>query len=128
MNQESIGEKLLATFGEETIEGTVLFRDQATVTVAAESIITVCRFLKDDPELAFDFLSFLGGVDRYPATPRFEVVYQLYSLKHNHRFRVKARIGESEENGTSIDSVVEIWIPRGPLGVRLDSARADPER
>jgi NADH-quinone oxidoreductase subunit C len=109
MNQESIGEKLVATFEEETIEETVLLQDQATVTVSAEAIVAVCRFLKEDPELAFDFLSFVGGVDRYPATPRFELVYQLYSLKHNHRFRVKARVDESEENPPSIDSVVEVW-------------------
>jgi len=109
MNQESIGEKLLTTFGEETIAETILFRDQATVTVAAEAIVPVCRFLKEDPELAFDFLSFVGGVDRYPASPRFEVVYQLYSLRHNHRFRIKARIDESEGSPASIDSVFSIW-------------------
>lgn len=109
MNQESIGEKLLTTFGEETITETVLFRDQATVTVAADAVVPVCRFLKEDPELAFDFLSFVGGVDRHPVSPRFEVVYQLYSLRHNHRFRIKARIDESEGGPASIDSVFSIW-------------------
>jgi NADH-quinone oxidoreductase subunit C len=48
-------------------------------------------------------------VDRYPETPRFEVVYQLHSLKHAHRFRVKALVEEPEKGLPAIDSVVEIW-------------------
>ncbi|MBI2875673.1 MAG: NADH-quinone oxidoreductase subunit C, partial [Candidatus Tectomicrobia bacterium] len=39
--------------------------DELTVRVAKERIIEVCRFLKEDPQLAFDYLSDLSGVD-YP--------------------------------------------------------------
>jgi NADH-quinone oxidoreductase subunit C len=109
MNQEAIKEKLLAAFGDEVIQESVLFRDQVTLTVAPEKILPVCRFLKTDVELAFDFLSFVGGVDRYPKKPRFEVVYQLHSLKHNHRFRIKTRIDENDDAPATIDSVVGIW-------------------
>jgi len=109
MNQEAIKEKLLAAFGDGVIEESVLFRDQVTLTVAPEKIVPVCRFLKTDAELAFDFLSFVGGVDRNPKKPRFEVVYQLYSLKHNHRFRIKTRIDEDDDSPATIDSVVGVW-------------------
>jgi len=109
MNQLEIGDKLLDKFGLEVIETPATFRDQMTLTVAADKILAVCKFLKEDPELAFDFLSFVAGVDRHPAKPRFEVIYQIKSLKHNHRFRIKARIDESETEPATIDSVFSIW-------------------
>lgn len=109
MNQQEIADALLAKFGQEIIEKSVAFGDQITVTVAADKILKICTFLKEDPELAFDFLSFVAGVDRFPEAPRFEVVYQLKSLKQNHRFRIKALVDCSEAGGAAIDSVVPIW-------------------
>jgi NADH-quinone oxidoreductase subunit C len=109
MNQESIKERLFSEFDRDVVVDAVAFRDQISVTVAKDQIIPVCRLLKEDPELDFDFLSFVAAVDRYPAEPRFEVVYQLYSVGHNHRFRIKARVEESVDGSASIDSVVGIW-------------------
>ena len=109
MDQESIKNKLVSTFGEEVVESAVPFRDQISVTVRKDEIRNVCRYLKEDPELSFDFLSFVGGVDWYPKEPRFEVVYQLYSMKHSHRFRIKARVETADDGLGHIDSVVEIW-------------------
>jgi len=109
MNQELIGEKLSEKFGPDVIRTAVTFRDQVAVTVAKERILDVCKFLKEDPELAFNFLSFVAGVDRYPETPRFEVVYQLHSLKRNHRFRIKALVEEPEPGSAVIDSVASLW-------------------
>jgi NADH-quinone oxidoreductase subunit C len=109
MQQEEIKEKLSAAFPGEVIQAATDHRGQSAVTVAAEKIRDVCEFLKKDPDLAFDFLSFVGGVDWHPKKPRFEIVYQLYSLKKNHRFRIKAFIDESENFRAAIDSVVSIW-------------------
>ena len=109
MNQEAIKERLVSAFGAEVIQGAVLFADQMAVTVVKDKILDVCRFLKTDPDLAFDLLSFVGGVDRHPASPRFEVVYQLYSMRHKHRFRIKAMVEEEQEGLGTIDSVVELW-------------------
>ena len=109
MKQEEIKEKLLSEFGTDIIQDSVDFRDQIGVTVSREKILDVCRFLKEDPELSFNFLSFVAAVDRLPKTPRFEVVYQVHSLKHNHRFRVKVLLEETAETSASIDSVVPMW-------------------
>ncbi|MBI4963322.1 MAG: NADH-quinone oxidoreductase subunit C [Desulfomonile tiedjei] len=109
MNQEQIAEKLLDKFGLDVVQTAVTFLDQITVTVAKEKILEVCTFLKEDPELAFNFLSFVAGVDRYPKTPRFEMVYQLSSLTRRHRFRIKALVEESEPGSAIIDSVFSIW-------------------
>lgn len=109
MNQDQIKEKLSSKFGEDVIKDAVEFRDQLTVTVVAEKILDVCRYLKDEPYLSFDLLSFVGGVDRYPGTPRFEVVYQFLSTRHNHRFRIKVLLEEPEDRQASVDSVASIW-------------------
>jgi len=36
-------------------------------------------------------------------------VYQLYSVRHGHRFRIKALVEEEETGLGSIDSVVAVW-------------------
>lgn len=109
MNQELIKEKLAEQFGEDIILESVDFRDQLTVTVPQSKILKICNFLKSDPYLWFDHLTFVCGVDRLPAEPRFEIVYQLYSHRHNHRFRIKAQLEEPAEGLPLIDSVVSVW-------------------
>jgi NADH-quinone oxidoreductase subunit C len=77
---------------------------ELTLEVAAEKIASVCGFLKYDQQ--FVRLSSVTAVDRYPAEPRFEVVYHLHSLQRNQRLRLKCRIsGASPE----IDSVTGVW-------------------
>jgi NADH-quinone oxidoreductase subunit C len=76
-----------------------------TVTVSREKIHEICKFLYSDPDLQFQFLTDLCGVDFFPEPPRFEVVYLLYSMKLNARLRLKARVAEGE----SISSVESIW-------------------
>ncbi len=109
MNQEVIKEKIAARFGDDAILAAVDFRDQLTVTIPKEKVVEICTFLRDAPELKFDHLSFVGGVDLYPSEPRFEVVYQLYSHRYNQRFRIKAQLPEPAEGLPSIDSVVSVW-------------------
>jgi NADH-quinone oxidoreductase subunit C len=61
-----------------------------------EAIVRVTRFLRDDPRCLFKMLVDICGVD-YPDRPaRFEVVYNLLSLKHNRRVRIKVPVGEDE--------------------------------
>jgi NADH-quinone oxidoreductase subunit C len=58
----------------------VTFRDQTTVVLARAVIIQACEWLRDAPELQFNFLAALTAVDYWPEEPRFKIVYQLYSL------------------------------------------------
>src|SRR3972149_6735072 len=81
------------------------FRGEETVIVKKDDIVDVCRFLKDNPGLSFDFLSDLCGVDYMGREPRFEVVYHLFSISRHHRIRLKAMVGEGEK----ISSVVGVW-------------------
>jgi NADH-quinone oxidoreductase subunit C len=79
-------------------------RQELMLEIAAERIVSVCRYLKG--EQTFVRLSTVTAVDWYPEEPRFEVVYHLHSLERNERLRLKCRLtGENPE----IDSVTAIW-------------------
>jgi NADH-quinone oxidoreductase subunit C len=85
-------------------------RGDATALVAADRVVELLRFLRDEPGLAFDMLADLTAVD-YQGHPahegsRFEVVYHLFSTRHLHRVRVKAGVAEP---ACQIDSCVEVW-------------------
>ena len=101
MNLDAIRERFGAAIGEVTV-----FRGETSLTVDRDSIASLCKALRDEEALAFDFLSDLCGVDRHPASPRFQVVYHLFSLRHGHRLRVKVPLGGEDP---VIDSVVPVW-------------------
>jgi len=82
------------------------FNNEITVVVDQWSILAVCDFLKNDSRFSFDFLSDCCGVDRFPESPRFWLVYHLYSITHNHRMRIKTTLDDAEPVA---DSVVSIW-------------------
>ena len=83
------------------------FRGDQTITVQKNVLIELFKFLRDDPELDFKFLMDLTAVDYLNRKDnRFEVVYHFYSLKHNHRLRVKVPVSEDD---CTIDSVSSLW-------------------
>jgi NADH-quinone oxidoreductase subunit C len=78
--------------------------NELTVEIAPENILEALRRLKQD--LRFERLSTVTGVDRYPAEPRFEVVYHLQSIARKERLRLKARVsGDNPE----IDSACGVY-------------------
>jgi len=83
------------------------FRGDLSVTIKRERLLEVCRALRDDPALDFNFLMDVAGVDYYTRQPdRFESVYHLYSLDKQHRLRLKVPVPESDP---TVDSVVSVW-------------------
>jgi NADH-quinone oxidoreductase subunit C len=99
-------DKLSKQFPRSVIE-THTYRGDATAIVRKEDILAICTYLRDDPELAYNFMIDLTAVDFMGKEPRFEVVYHLYSLSKNQRLRIKARVPEAD---CSIDSIVSIWV------------------
>lgn len=79
---------------------------ELTLVVSREQIVAICRVLKDDPDLRYDLLMDLAGVDYLGREPRFEVVYHLYSIPHNSRLRLKIRV---PENDLVVPSVTSVW-------------------
>ncbi len=81
----------------------------ATVTVKKQGVKGFCSSLRSDPAFSFNILMDLFAVDYKEweeKDARFEVVYNLFSLKHNHRLFVKAAVTEED---SAVDSVVPIW-------------------
>jgi NADH-quinone oxidoreductase subunit C len=89
---------------------------QATLEIRRDKLVDACRSLRDHPALAFEQLMDLCGVDyldygrESPAGsrkgPRYAVVYQLLSLKHNHRVRLRVHL---DNEMPLIASVTGIW-------------------
>jgi NADH-quinone oxidoreductase subunit C len=65
------------------------------------------RLLKEDGELSFNFLSDITAVDYWKKQePRFEVVYQLVSLKRRRRLRVRVGVPEDDP---MVESLTPLW-------------------
>src|SRR6476659_7667780 len=92
------------TFDSEAITSAHLAFGEVTLEVAPAKIISVCGFLKYDQK--FTRLSSVTAVDRYPAEPRFEVVYHLHSIERNERLRLKARLAGA---APAIESATSVW-------------------
>jgi NADH-quinone oxidoreductase subunit C len=94
----------VAEFDAEAVTAGKLDRGEATLEIAPAKIVSICGFLKYDQK--FVRLSSVTAVDRYPAEPRFEVVYHLHSVDRSERLRLKCRLkGENPE----IESVTSVW-------------------
>jgi len=91
-------------FDSEAVQGGKQDRGEVTVEIAAAKIESVCGFLKYDQK--FVRLSTVTAVDRFPAEPRFEVVYHLHSIERNERIRLKCRIPGADP---AIASVTSVW-------------------
>ncbi|MEX0655494.1 MAG: NADH-quinone oxidoreductase subunit C [Phycisphaeraceae bacterium] len=101
------------------------FRGQTTLVVPREDLHDVMRFLHDDGQCAYDFLSDVTAVDylHYPASDvegaqpgRFAVVYNLVSYRDNRRLIVKTYLeptldthGVEDDPALHVDSVTDIW-------------------
>jgi NADH-quinone oxidoreductase subunit C len=79
-------------------------RGELTLEIAPAKIASICGFLKYDQ--GFVRLSTVTAVDRYPAEPRFEVVYHLHALEHKQRVRLKCRLSGTDP---AIESVTSVW-------------------
>ena len=101
------------------------YRGDATAQIDPSAVVDVCTFLRDDPELRFDFLVDVTAVDYLGSEPRFEVVYHLCSLARGHRLRLKARVPQADPRIASVTSVWRgaNWIERETwdmYGIRFD--------
>jgi len=111
MNRLSLAERLRNHF-EGVYTACIRQCGQFIVTVPPERLLDIARQLRDEPDLRFDMLVDLCGVDYLTygdggwKGERFAVVYQLLSIVRNERVRVKVFV-----NGDPpiVDSVIELW-------------------
>jgi NADH-quinone oxidoreductase subunit C len=133
---ESLAQKIDAQLAGSVQRVAALERELA-YTCDAAALLTVCRTLRDAPDLKFEMLMDLAGVDHLVygrdewqtqsatrsgfsrgrvartdvpdlhAAGRFAVVYHLLSITHNQRVRLTVRCPDTAE--PVVDSVVEVW-------------------
>jgi NADH-quinone oxidoreductase subunit C len=82
------------------------FRGDLRLTVRREDLLAVARLLRDDPEVGFNYLENLCGVDYLGRQPRFEVVVNLLSIPSARRVCLK--IGAPEDD-PRVPSLTGIW-------------------
>jgi NADH-quinone oxidoreductase subunit C len=76
------------------VEETGVRLGELTLKIAADQIVPVLTFLRDDPRCQFTTLIDICGAD-YPERPkRFDVVYHLLSMRLNQRIRIKLETNE----------------------------------
>jgi NADH-quinone oxidoreductase subunit C len=92
--------KLLGDKLQEKIE----FRGQTTFVILLANLGEVAKFCRD--ELAFDYLLDIASVDNFGEEPRFEMVYELYSMSLGTHLRLKIKVSEE---GDEVPTVSDIW-------------------
>ncbi len=89
---------------EKKIPGSVTESGPGYFVVKGDSLLAVAAFLKETPELSFDYLNYITAVDYFDY---FEVIYQFTSLTHNHSLVVKARCYDRQS--PVLPSIVSLW-------------------
>jgi NADH-quinone oxidoreductase subunit C len=129
MDGQAILARLRDRFGDRIL-GTHEYRGDHTAIVSRDAVVGVLGFCRDDEALRFDMLMDLTAVDysRFPGRedgPRFEVVYHLYSVPHNHRVRLKVAVEEDDPVVPTASGLWPIanWLERevwDMFGIRFD--------
>ena len=94
------------------LAGTTVDRGEVTIVIPAGRYLEAMRALRDRPELRFETLIDLCGVDYSihgdgHGGPRFGVVSHLLSLAHNRRLRV--RTFAPDDDFPVVPSVIDVW-------------------
>ena len=82
------------------------YRDELTIKFDKKNIVEVCSYLKSESELEFSWCSDVTAVDWATRKNRFTVIYNIFSMKHNFRLRLKCDVDESD---CSVNSVSSVW-------------------
>ena len=101
----SVAERLQRQFPRDVL-AVAEFRGDLSVTVRKTALRSVGRFLKEEPELGFDYIVHVSSVDYPTESERFEVIYEVYSIRRRQRIRIKTRTSEADG---AIDSLSAVW-------------------
>jgi NADH-quinone oxidoreductase subunit C len=101
---DTLGKTIAGALGP-SVTGHALAYGELTLTAQADGIVSVLRFLRDDPRCEFCCLIDITAVDWPSRERRFDVVYHLLSPNHNARIRVKIETDEA----TPVASVIEVF-------------------
>ena len=83
--------------------GLELVFGQVDATIDAVDIVAMCKLLKQDKDLSFEYIRSITGSD---LEDRFEIVYSLYSFIRGWSVNIKVRL---EHEKPSIDSIIGVY-------------------
>ncbi len=110
----TVQDKLKANFADSFISSEII-ADYPTFIVKKEAIAEIIKFLYNDNELAFQYLTTMAGL-HFPDNKgeEFGVMYQLHNLPKNLRIRLKIFFSVNDLNVPSITSVFSAanWMER----------------
>ena len=96
---DTLRETFPAAVGEQT-----RFRDETTLRIDDAALRDICLHARD--QLGFNYLVDISSIDHYGAEPRYEVVYELYSMKDGVHLRLKTSVSEDD---CCTPTVSDIW-------------------
>ena len=107
---QDLGDYIVGHLPDE-VEDNEIKLGELILSAKADGVIKVLKFLRDDVNCRFKQLVDICGVDYPDRSPRFEVVYNLLSLAHNNRVRVKIRTDEETPvpSATDVFSAANWW-------------------
>jgi NADH-quinone oxidoreductase subunit C len=113
MTFEEIREKLAAKFGGERIGALAPANKDPFLLVQAADIVEICKFLRNDAQLAFDCLMNLSAID-WPKRNQIDVVYHLWSYSQRHAFILKVQLDRAKPEIATIEPVWKAadWLER----------------
>lgn len=101
---QELGQHIGSVLADQVVSTSVEL-DELIILARADQIVKILTFLRDDPLCLFKVLVDICGAD-YPERPkRFDVVYNLLSLAHNQRVRIKVKA----DSLTPIPSVTGVY-------------------
>jgi NADH-quinone oxidoreductase subunit C len=101
------GADLLASLGKmlgEKLQRKIEFRGETTFVILPADLRAIAKLCRD--EFGMDYLLDITSVDNFGEEPRFEIVYELYSMALATHLRLKLSL--SEEGG-EVPTVSDIW-------------------
>ncbi len=105
---KDLGENIAAALHQEVLASEIV-NDELIITSRPDAVVNVLTYLRDDVNCQFKQLMDVCGADYPEREPRFEVVYNLLSLNHNNRVRVKVQTDEM----TPVPSVSGVFSSAG---------------
>jgi NADH-quinone oxidoreductase subunit C len=80
------------------------FRGETSLRVAKSSLRDICLHARDG--MGFDYLVDVSSVDHFGQEPRYEMVYELYSLRNEFHLRLKTEVSEDDNTAPTVS---DIW-------------------
>ena len=80
------------------------FRDETSLTIQLSALREICLYARDT--LGFNYLVDVSSIDHFGNEPRFELVYEIYSIRDGVHLRLKATVSEDD---CQAPTVSDIW-------------------